>query len=97
MVSETDTLKKDVDELRAAIAQITKDLSALSKNAANAVKDDIKANARKTADHAREKTRQSADAVAATVGEYPFRSVLIAFGAGVLMSLLLTRRGSGDR
>ncbi|MEQ8741225.1 MAG: hypothetical protein RLO05_05660 [Rhodospirillales bacterium] len=97
MATQDETLKKDMAELRAALDQLTKDVSTLSKNFASSINSEVRENMKKAADQAREKGKQSAEAVGVAVGEHPFRSLLIAFGAGVLMSLLVSRRGADER
>ena len=87
MASETENLKNDVAELQASINKLTKDMSTLSKSIGNNVGE----NAKRVADQARERGKQSADAVEAHVAENPFRSLLIAFGAGVVISQLIRR------
>lgn len=99
MASQTETLKKDLDELRAAIDALASDVNTMSKS----MSDDLAARAKSTASKAREsaagmaedvmeKGKQTADAVEAKVQANPLQSLLMAFGLGVLLSQLINRR-----
>lgn len=99
MASQTETFKKDLDELRAAIDALASDVNTMSKS----MSDDLAARAKSTASKAREsaagmaedvmeKGKQTADAVEAKVQANPLQSLLMAFGLGVLLSQLINRR-----
>lgn len=98
MASETETLKKDMAELQSTIDKLTKDMGQLSKavgedlqSRANGSAAEIKDRARKVAANARDKGRESVEAVETHVSENPLRSLIVAFGAGILISQLLRR------
>ncbi len=91
MASETETLKKDMADLRTSIDKLTKDVSAISKSMAEETQGEIRDKAQRLAEQARDKGKQSAEAVGTTVSDNPLRSVLIAFGAGVVFSQLIRR------
>lgn len=100
MATESETLKKDVAELQATLNKLTKDVTSMSQAMAEDVKSragkangEIRENVKKFAEQARDKGKESAEVVGAQVGENPFRSLLIAFGAGVVLSQLISRRG----
>ncbi len=99
MASEAETLKKDIEELRGSIEKLSKDVSSIGQSMAK----DIKARAGETAENVRdgakatvrqigEKGKQGAEAVENTVRERPFQSLLVAFGAGLLISQLIRKR-----
>lgn len=100
MASETDTLKKDMADLRASIDALTKDVSTMSrsfaddaKNGASKKAEELRDNINKVAGQARDKSKESVEAVSTSVAENPLRSLVFAFGAGVVISQLLQRRG----
>lgn len=99
MASQTDTLKKDLDELRAAIEALAGDVNTISKS----MSDDLATRAKNTANRAKksaagiaddmvEKGKQTASAVEEKVQTNPMQSLMVAFGLGVLLSQLLNRR-----
>mgnify|MGYP003629014190 CR=1 FL=1 len=99
MASESDTLKKDVEELRSALEKLTKDVSSVSKSLAEEMKaragrtaDDVAESARNVAGEISAKGRETAEAVEDTVRNRPFQSVMVAFGAGLLLAQLLRKR-----
>lgn len=96
---DIDVLKKDIDELKAALKALTGDLKGLvDTNADSAAKkageklgeirQDMAGAAQKVADQG----RQSAEAVADAVKERPLQSLIVAFGVGLLLTRLLDRR-----
>lgn len=98
MASETETLKKDMADLRSALESLTKDMSSLSKTMTENMKDsvqetngELKQKAQKLVEQAREKGKHSAEVASTAVSENPFRSILISFGAGILISQLIRR------
>jgi ElaB/YqjD/DUF883 family membrane-anchored ribosome-binding protein len=99
MANESEVLKKDIEELRASMEKLTKDVGALSRSLA----DELKARASRTAASAREsaeaiaheigeKGRESTESIERTVRERPFQSLLVAFGAGLLLAQVLRKR-----
>ena len=101
MASETDTLKKDMADLRASIDALTKDVSTMSRSMSNDAKNsasekaaELRDNISKAAGQARDKSRESVEAVSTSVAENPLRSLVFAFGAGIVISQLLQRRGN---
>ncbi|CAN0449939.1 unnamed protein product [Ectocarpus fasciculatus] len=99
MASETETLKKDIDELRGSIEKLSKDVSSMGQSMAQDLKakagnaaESIRDGAKATAQQIGEKGKQGAEAVENTVRERPFQSLLVAFGAGLLLAQLLRRR-----
>lgn len=98
MASESETLRKDVEELRTSLDRLNKDVGALSQSLMKEVKerasrtaDDLRSNAQSIASEIGVRGRESAEAVEKTVREHPLQSLLIAFGAGMLLAQL-TRR-----
>ena len=98
MASESETLKKDMADLRTSLDKLTKDVAAINKAVLDDAKksngefrEEVREKAHELVQQARDKGRQSAEAVGTTVSDNPFRSVLIAFGAGVLLSQLIRR------
>ncbi|MDA0661907.1 MAG: hypothetical protein O3B08_03610 [Proteobacteria bacterium] len=99
MASESETLKKDVEELRAAIETLTKDVSTISQSMTDGLKDkaaraadNVREGARNAANEIGAKGRQSAEAVEQTVRDKPLQSLVVAFGAGLLLAQLLRKR-----
>ena len=99
MSGESDKLKEDLEELRASISRIKDDLKALR----DAQAEELKSYARRNAERAREgvreiaseataKTKESTEAFESLVRENPLRSVLAAFGLGLVIAQLLRRR-----
>jgi ElaB/YqjD/DUF883 family membrane-anchored ribosome-binding protein len=98
MATESETLRKDVQELRAAMEQLTKDVSTISQSLAKDLKgrasetaDGLRDSARSAAHQIGEKGRESTETMEQTVRERPFQSLLVAFGAGLLLSQFLRR------
>lgn len=96
---DIDVLKKDIDELKAALKALTDDLKGLAETNADSaakragdklgeIRDDVAGAAQKVADQG----RQSAEAVADAVKERPLQSLIVAFGVGLLLCRLLDRR-----
>lgn len=99
MATESETLKKDIEELRSSIEKLSKDVSTMGDSMAK----DLKARAGEAAGNIRDgakavasdigaKGKQSAEAVEQTVREHPLQSLLVAFGAGLLISQLIRKR-----
>jgi len=98
MASESETLRKDMEELRASVEKLTKDMADLSQSWTNDMKsraghtaEALRDTARTVADEIGAKTKESAEVVEKTVRERPFQSLIAAFGAGLLLAQLLRR------
>jgi ElaB/YqjD/DUF883 family membrane-anchored ribosome-binding protein len=101
MSTQTDPIKQDIAELRAALEKIAKDVASVSESMAADLKDsvgrrakDVKDGAQAVARDAIETGRQSGEAVAESVRQHPVSSLLIALGAGLVIGQLLSRNGS---
>jgi ElaB/YqjD/DUF883 family membrane-anchored ribosome-binding protein len=88
MVSEADTLRKDVDELKAALNNVAKDVSKLGKTYAAEQASKVREGAYELG----EKGQQSAEALGNVVREHPLQSLLVSFGVGVIVSQLIRKR-----
>lgn len=92
-------LKDDVAALKTAINDLTKDIKTVSESVvkdtrtrAEAAAADLRGGLDDAARTAKERGRQSAEAVRGTVAQHPLQSMLIAFGAGLVIAQLLKRR-----
>tara|TARA_R110002110_G_scaffold91964_12_gene239289 strand:- start:5522 stop:5821 length:300 start_codon:yes stop_codon:yes gene_type:complete len=99
MSTSNDAIKKDIDDLRAVLNQLTSDVSELSKSTATNLKSqgekkaaELKAGVQAGSQAAVEKGRESAAAIEGTVRERPFQSLMVAFGAGLILSQILRKR-----
>lgn len=97
--NDVDALRKDIDDLKAALAELSKDVKSSAEarehrfaEAARSKIEDIEHGAADFAKRAADRGRQSAEAVENTVRERPVQSLLVAFGAGLLLAKLLDRR-----
>jgi ElaB/YqjD/DUF883 family membrane-anchored ribosome-binding protein len=88
MSTRSETLNKDIDELRAAVEKLTGDVSEIGKAMAGDARDAAGRKAREIG----ESGRKAAGAVEDTVRERPVQSLAVAFGAGLLLAGLLRRR-----
>ncbi len=97
--NEIDNIRKDVKSLKSNILELSKQVEADGRTTAS----DLKLKAQENVDHLKEKAQEnisnfqdySKDQLAAVENEIkakPGRSMAIAFGAGVLLSTLLSRR-----
>jgi ElaB/YqjD/DUF883 family membrane-anchored ribosome-binding protein len=98
MASDSETLKQDMAELRASLDRLSKDVASISQSLAQELKsratgkaDDLRDRARAVADDVSAKGKESAEALEKTVRERPLQSLLIAFGAGLLLAHLLRK------
>lgn len=87
MTTRSDTLHKDIDELRAAVEKLTGDVTEIGKSVAG----DARSAAGQKAREIGETGRKAAGAVEDTVRERPVQSLAVAFGAGLLLAGLLRR------
>lgn len=98
MASDSETLKRDVEALRASLDKLSKDVASMSQSLANELKaraehtaDDLRDSAHTVTDQIGAKGKESAEALEKTVRERPFQSLLVAFGAGLLLAQLLRK------
>lgn len=99
MAGETDILKKDLEELRAALNRITEDLKTIREAQTEELTDYARRQARKAREGIRDaaeevtaRTKQSAETFENVVRENPLRSLLAAFGLGLVIAQLLRHR-----
>jgi ElaB/YqjD/DUF883 family membrane-anchored ribosome-binding protein len=99
MTARTETLSKDVEELRAAIDKLTSDVSAIGKSVAGDARASASQKASEMSDAAKQKAAEIGEkgqaakgAVEDTVRDRPLQSVALAFGAGMLLAGLISRR-----
>tara|TARA_R110001606_G_scaffold149857_1_gene289878 strand:- start:268 stop:567 length:300 start_codon:yes stop_codon:yes gene_type:complete len=99
MATESETLKKDIEELRASMEKLTKDVSSISQSLTDGLKDkasraanNARESARNVASEIGTKGKQSAEAVEQTVRDKPLQSLVVAFGAGLLLAQLMRKR-----
>lgn len=97
--TDVETLRQDIDELKSALAGLTKDVKKVAEarqddvaGSARAKFEEIGQNASRFARKAAERGREGAEAVGETVRDRPVQSLLVAFGAGLLLARLLDRR-----
>lgn len=97
--SDVDTLRKDIDDLSAAVKTLTEDIGkaarangASFKERAGEKLDAVGEEASRFAHRVADRGRDTADAVAGVARERPFQSMLVAFGVGLLAAKLLDRR-----
>jgi len=90
MASEAnyETLQKELNQIRSDVGELTRTLRELAASQGRAAYDNV----RKTAHKAQEQVSESVDAVGREIGERPFTSVLGAFGIGLLIGVLFSRR-----
>ena len=96
--TDVDVLKKDIEDLKASVSALIGDLKksadargASAAESARAKLDSLGQSASDMARAAADRGRHTAEA-ADTVRDRPLQSVLIAFGAGLLLAKLLDRR-----
>lgn len=99
MASDSDTLKQEMDELRASLEKVTKDVSAISQSLKQELKDqagrvagDIRDGARSVASDIGAKGKESAEVLEAAVRERPFQSLIMALGVGLLLAQFIRKR-----
>lgn len=97
--SDTEALKKDIEELRATLEKLTKDVGTVSQSMAEQLKtratvtaEGLRDSAQHLASEIGARSAESAKAVESKVRENPVQSLLISFGVGLLLSHLFTRR-----
>lgn len=95
MTTKNEQAHNDLDELKATIEQLVKDVSAMSHSLADLLKaragraaDDIRDGIKSAADDISDKSKASKEAIEMTVRERPFQSLLAAFSVGLLVALL---------
>jgi ElaB/YqjD/DUF883 family membrane-anchored ribosome-binding protein len=81
------TLQDDVTQLREDLAQLRQDISSLAGDLVGAAKD----GASGAYDAAKKRGLEIADSLEEQVHEHPLATVGIAFGAGLLLGVLLRR------
>lgn len=96
---DVEKLQKDIDDLKSAISTLTKDLQNTADDrgqrlgaAAREKLDEFGRSASGVARKAADRGRESAEYAAETIRERPLQSLLVAFGAGLLLAKLLDRR-----
>lgn len=106
MTGEERRLRQDLDALKADLGTLKDDLGVLIRDAAHTGKtvagevrdrageaaDRIKEKGRVAYDTAKSKSTAAKDAVEHRIEEHPFASVGVAFGVGLLIGALLSRR-----
>ncbi len=99
--SENDlqTLRDDMATLRADFKKFSDDLKVLGRGQADAARDELGETAermreefRRILDETGTRGRQSLETVESEIGARPLTSVLISFGAGLLLAKLLERK-----
>ena len=97
--SDMDRIKDDLSTLRADFGELVSAAMDMGKHQAGTAKEKLEAGvahlkkaAYKTAKQARAKGEEAVETAQETIAERPLTSVLIAFGAGVLVAKLLDRR-----
>lgn len=88
MTSDVERLRKQIKELRADLAK----LGVLARDAANEKVQQAEESLQGCLDEGRERIDECEDRVTDYIRAKPFQSVLIAIGAGFLLSLFLRRR-----
>ncbi len=100
-------LQKEIDALRADIAQLGKDVAEITrvvKTLSEERVEDVRASVHEKVDSAteelhrraeaaREQARKATESFEKTVEQYPFSSLLAAFGIGILVARLLDTGG----
>lgn len=93
------SIRDDMAALRGDLARVTQDLKAIGKNRAEATKENLGATAQslkeeiiRMFDDTRETGKRSLESVETEIGERPLLSLLISFGAGLIMAKLLERK-----
>lgn len=97
--TDVDVLRKDIEDLKASVSALIGDLKksadARGTSAAESARAKLDSLGQSASDMARaaaDRGRHTAEAAADTVRDRPLQSVLIAFGAGLLLAKLLDRR-----
>jgi ElaB/YqjD/DUF883 family membrane-anchored ribosome-binding protein len=86
--ADYETIRKEVDQLRSDIGELTHTLKAIAADETGAAYERV----RQTAQRAQEQVSQTASSVGQEIGERPFTSVLSAFSVGLLIGMLFSRR-----
>ena len=101
MEKEMEALRADLAQVRSDLAGVVKSLKEAGKRKAAGARDSVSHLAETlggemagTYDRVRERGRKSVDAVEHTIGEKPVLSLAIALGLGVLVGKLLDKRCS---
>ena len=84
---EIDSLKADLTALRTDFKDLGKDMASAARTGAEAAKDRI----RSAVDSAKEHGEDAAKKLKGQIEEKPLTSVVVAFGAGILLGALLKR------
>jgi ElaB/YqjD/DUF883 family membrane-anchored ribosome-binding protein len=85
----------DIGDLQAEMAQLRADLAKLADTLKSVVSDEAAARYEKVREAAREaqaRASKAADAVGQEIAERPFAAVAAAFGAGLVLGMLFSRR-----
>jgi ElaB/YqjD/DUF883 family membrane-anchored ribosome-binding protein len=97
--NDMQSIRDDIAALRADLSAITQDLKSMGKSRAEATKENLSATAQslkeeitRLFDETRERGKKSVEAVETEIGERPFTSLLISFGAGLILAKLLERK-----
>lgn len=100
MTSETIHAKADMAELRANLDKLTEDVAKISHSMASVIKssagraaNNVSDGVRTAVEEIKEKGKDSKDAIENTIQERPFQSLLVAFGAGLLIAQLFRKHG----
>jgi ElaB/YqjD/DUF883 family membrane-anchored ribosome-binding protein len=88
-VTGYEQLRADIDKLRADISDLGKTLQ----NIVAGWGEEAKGAARRSVQTAEERAKQSVEKIAHEVEEKPITSLATAFGVGILIGLILNRRG----
>ena len=84
----TETLREEMEQLRADMAAIAKTLKTLGTDEGNAIYDRL----RKSAGKAKGEAEEAATAVGRHIEERPLTSVIMAFIVGAILGALISRR-----
>jgi ElaB/YqjD/DUF883 family membrane-anchored ribosome-binding protein len=89
--AEFDTVKDDLAKLRADVANLTAALKGMTAEAVHEQVGTIRDRLDRLTGDARHQGRQTLDELTDTIEERPLTSILVAFGAGIVLGRLLDR------
>lgn len=86
--AEYETLRKELDQLRSDIGSLSRTLKDIATDQGSAAYEKVK----QSAQRAQTQATEAIGAVSSEIGERPFTSIFTAFGIGLVIGMLFSRR-----
>jgi ElaB/YqjD/DUF883 family membrane-anchored ribosome-binding protein len=86
--AEYETLRKELDQLRSDIGSLSRTLKDIATDQGSAAYEKVK----QSAQRAQTQATEAIGAVGSEIGERPFTSMFTAFGIGLVIGMLFSRR-----